>query len=191
MPLSVNELKPKTYFIFEGQPWQVLESHHLKMQQRRPVVQTKIKNLLNGKIIERNFQQSESFQEADISRRKVKFIYESRDEYWFSEPLDPSKRFSLKEDIIGDTGKFLKSNIVVDAITFNEDIINIELPVKVDYKVKEAPPAVKGDTAQGGVKQVTIETGARINVPLFINESDIIRINTQSGEYTERVKKSL
>ena len=189
MSLGVNELKPKTFFIYEGQPYVVLETHHLKMQQRRPTVQTKMRNLINGKILERNFAQSDVFEEADIERRKVKFLYGHREQYWFSYDNDPSKRFQLTQELIGEATKFLKSNTVLDAIEYNGEIVNIELPVKMDFKVIEAPPAVRGDTAQGGVKQVKIETGATLNVPLFINQNDIIRINTETGEYTERVEK--
>ena len=189
MSISVNELKPKTFFIFEGQPWVILESHHLKMQQRRPVVQTRMKNLLNGKIVERNFAQSDIFEEADIKREEVKFLYNHRDEYWFSKKDDPSKRFLLDEEILGDATKYLKNNLIVGAILFNDRIINIELPVKMDFKVMEAPPAIRGDTAQGGVKQVVIETGAVANTPLFIEEGDTIRINTETGQYVERVEK--
>ncbi len=190
MSLSVNELKPKTFFIFEGQPWVILEAHHLKMQQRRPVVQTRMKNLLNGKIVERNFAQSDVFEEADIKRGEVKFLYNHRDEYWFSKKDDLSKRFKLEEGILGDAIKFLKNNLIVGAILFNDQIINIELPVKMDFKVVEAPPAIRGDTAQGGVKQVVIETGATVNTPLFVEEGDTIRVNTETGDYVERVSKN-
>jgi elongation factor P len=189
MSLSVNELKPKTFFIFEGQPWVILEAHHLKMQQRRPVVQTRMKNLLNGKMVDRNFAQSDIFEEADIKREEVKFLYSHRDEYWFCHKDNPSKRFLLDEKILGDTTKFLKNNLIVGAILFNDRIINIELPVKMDFKVVEAPPAIRGDTAQGGVKQVVIETGATVNTPLFVEEGDTIRINTETGDYVERVSK--
>jgi elongation factor P len=189
MSLSVNELKPKTFFIFEGQPWVVLESRHLKMQQRRPVVQTRIRNLLNGKIVERNFAQSDAFEEADIRREEVKFLYSHRDEYWFCRKDDPSRRFKLEKEILGNATKYLKNNMIAGAILFNDEIINVELPVKIDFKIIEAPPAVRGDTAQGGVKQVVIETGAAINTPLFIEEEDIIRVNTETGQYVERVGK--
>lgn len=190
MSIPVNDLKPKTFFIFEGQPWVILEAHHLKMQQRRPVVQTRMKNLLNGKIVERNFAQSDVFEEADIKREEVKFLYNHRDEYWFSKKDDPSKRFLLDEEILGDATKYLKNNLLAGAILFNDRIINIELPVKMDFKVVEAPPAIRGDTAQGGVKQVVIETGATVNTPLFVEEGDTIRINTETGQYVERVEKS-
>ncbi len=189
MSLGVNELKPKTFFIFEDQPYEVLETHHLKMQQRRPVVQTRMRNLINGKTLERNFAQSDVFEEADIERKKVKFLYAHRDEFWFSETDDSSKRFKLEKNIIGDSYKYLKNNIVIEAILFEGNIININLPIKMDFKVVEAPPAIKGDTAQGGVKQVKIETGATVNAPLFIGEGDTIRINTETGQYVERAEK--
>ena len=186
----MNDLKIGTFFIWEGQPFEVLHSQHLKMQQRRPVLQTKIKNLISGKIIERNFQQSDSFEEADIQKKEVKFLYSHRGEYWFSEADDPSKRFELDENIIGESSQFLKPDTLISALLFSDKIINIELPVKIDFKVIEAPPSLRGNTAQGGTKQVKIETGAQISAPLFIEKGDVIRINTQTGEYTERTEKS-
>ena len=187
--LGMNDLKIGTFFIMEGQPFEVLFSQHLKMQQRRPVMQTKIKNLLTGRVVERNFQQSDYFEEADIQKKEVKFLYSHRDEFWFSEINDSSKRFKLSENIIGESKQFLKSNIIIISLLFNGEIINIELPVKIDFKVIEAPPSTRGNTAQGGTKQVKLETGAIINVPLFIEEGDIIRVNTQTGEYAERAEK--
>jgi elongation factor P len=189
MSLGVNQLKPKTYFIFEGQPYVVLETHHLKMQQRRPVVQTIFRNLINGKVLDRNFAQSDVFEEAEVEKMNVKFLYGHRDQYWFCHEKDTSKRFELNKDLLGDSIKFLKANTVLEAIQFEEKIISIELPVKMDFKVTEAPPGIKGDTAQGGVKSVKIETGAYVNAPLFINEGDLIRINTETGDYVERVEK--
>lgn len=189
MSLGVNELKPKTFFIWEGQPYEVLETHHLKMQQRRPVVQTRMRNLLNGKTLERNFAQSDVFEEADIQREEVRFLYSHRDEFWFSEKDNPAKRFKLDKGIIGESARFLKPNTLIEAIKFNDQIINIKLPIKMDFKVIEAPPAIRGDTAQGGVKQVKLETGAMINTPLFINEGDMVRINTETGLYAERAEK--
>jgi len=187
--LSYTDLKSGVVFIYEGQPWVVLSSQSLKMQQRRPVMQTKIRNLLNGKIAEHNFQQSDTFEEADIRKKNVKYLYGHRDEFWFAEVDDASQRFQLTSDVLGDSAKFLKQNTIVEAMLFNDEIINIQLPVKLDLKVKEAPPAIKGNTAQGGVKLITLETGASINAPLFINEGDTVRINTQTGQYTERVSK--
>ncbi|MGD0977200.1 MAG: elongation factor P [Minisyncoccia bacterium] len=187
--IGPNELKPGVYFIYEGQPYEVTETHHLKMQQRRPVVQTKMRNVLNGKTLERNMAQSDMFEEADIQKKSVKFLYAHREEYWFSEIDDPSKRFKLDAGIIGEQTKFLKSNTPVEAVTFNDKIINVSLPIKMQFKVTEAPPGIRGDTAQGGVKTVKIETGASVNVPLFVNQDDAIIVNTQTGEYVERATK--
>ena len=189
MSLGVNELKPRTYFIYEGQPYIVLSTHHLKMQQRRPTVQTKMRNLINGKILERNFAQSDVFEEADVEKQNVKYLYSHRDEFWFSYERDSSKRFQMTQELLGDVTKFLKANTILEAVLFDGNVINVDLPVKMELKVIEAPPAIRGDTAQGGVKQIKLETGAYINAPLFINEGDIIRINTETGEYTERVEK--
>ncbi len=186
--LAVNELKPKIYFILDGQPYVVLETHHLKMQQRRPVVQTRMRNLLNGKVLERNFAQSDTFEQADIQKKNVKFLYSNRGEFWFSAENNPADRFKVDENILGRSADFLKTNTIVEAMYFGENIIGVQLPIKMDFKVVEAPPGIKGDTATGGNKQVKIETGATINVPLFINEGDFIRINTDTGEYAERAK---
>ena len=118
MSLGVNELKPKTFFIYEDQPYVVLETHHLKMQQRRPTVQVRMKNLINAKVLERNFAQSDVFEEADVQKLKVKYLYTHRDQYWFTHENDSSKRFELGQDILGDLTKFLKPNIVFETISF-------------------------------------------------------------------------
>jgi len=187
--INYNDLKPGKVFILDGQPYQVLEFSFLRMQQRKPVAQTKIKNLINGKIINRNFQHTDSFEEAEIKYREVKFLYSHRDKFVFCEMNDPSKRFEISEEQIGDMAKYLKPNSSVEVMEFEDKIINIFMPIKMDFKVIEAPPSIKGNTAQGGVKAVKIETGTMINVPLFVESGDIIRVNTQTGEYTERVEK--
>lgn len=186
MSLGVNDLKPKTYFIYEDQPCVVVSTHHLKMQQRRPVVQTVFRNLLSGKQLERNFAQSDVFEEADIVKRQVKFLYAHREQYWFAEPSDPSKRFELDADLIGDQARFLKPNTLLEAVLWNEKVINVALPIKMQFKVVEAPPSIKGDTATGGTKQVKLDTGATINAPLFISEGEEIIVNTETGDYVER-----
>lgn len=188
--LTYNDLKKGVMFALDGQPYEVLEYEFLRMQQRKPVAKTKIKNLVNGKVIERNFHYSDSFEEAEIEKESVKHLYNHRGEFWFSEPNNPSKRFTLKEEVIGEPAKFLKPNTDVTAVKFNGTIINIEVPIKVDLKIKEAPPGIRGDTAQGGTKAATLETGAAINVPLFVNAGDIVKINTETGTYVERIEKA-
>ncbi len=188
--LSYNELKPGTVFIKEGQPYEVVDYSFVRMQQRKPVVQLKIKNLISKKLLDYTAHQTDSFEEALIDRVSIKFLYGNRGEYWFSDPDNPKNRFQLKEEQISDIVGYLKANQLLEAFKLGEMIIKIQLPVKMEFKVTEAPPAIKGDTAQGGTKSVTIETGAKVNVPLFISEGDVVRINTQSGEYVERVTKA-
>jgi elongation factor P len=189
MALSYTDLRVGTTFIFEGQPYEVLEFSFLRMQQRKAVAQVKMKNLINGKVITRNFHQSETFEEVEITKETVKYLYYNRDQYWFCAKDNPANRFFLTEEIIGEQARFLKPNTEVVAQKFDSKVINIVLPVKIDLKVKEAPPSDRGNTAQGGGKSVELETGAKISAPLFINTGDTIRVNTQTGEYVERVEK--
>lgn len=184
--LTHTDLKKGTQFIYEGQPWQVLDSLHVKMAQRRPVVQTKIKNLITGAVQERNFQQGDIFEETELIKKNIKFLYSNRGEYWFCEENDPSKRFYFEEIKLGPQAKFFKPNSFVEGIIFNDKIINVLAPIKVQLKVKEAPPGVKGNRAQGGTKEATLESGATIQVPLFVEEGDIIEVNTELGEYVKR-----
>lgn len=190
--LSYNELKIGTMFRKneDPDPYEVLEYAFIRMQQRKPVTQLKIKNLLSGKVQDYTAHQNESFYEIEIDRIPVVFIYHAKNEYWFHEVKDKSKRFSLNDEIVGDSGHFLKANMEIVSFRYGEKLVKIELPVKVDLKVTEAPPAVRGNTSQGGTKSVVVETGAKVDVPLFINEGDIIRINTQTGDYVERAEKN-
>jgi len=185
--LSYTDLAKGTIFIMDGEPWKVLEVHFLRMQQRKAVVQTKIKNLINGKIVDKNFQPSDQLEETEMDKMKSRFLYENRDIFWFDEVGNPKNRFSFLRDTLGNSADFLKPNIEVSAIKFQDKIISIELPIKVDYKVIEAPPAVRGNTAAGGTKIATIESGAKISVPLFVEEGEIIRVNTQTCEYEKRI----
>jgi elongation factor P len=186
----MTDLKKGTLFILDGEPCEIVEYNFVRMQQRKPVVQAKLRSLINGKISARTFHPGESYEEAEIDLEKIEFIYENRGEFWFRDPKDTSKRFSFKEEFIGEQGKFLKPNILVDAYKFNDKYINIKLPIKMDYVVKEAPPAVKGDTARGGTKSAILENGLDIQVPLFIEQGDMVRLNTDTGDYTERVEKA-
>lgn len=187
--LDYSELKPGVCFTLDGQPYVVTEFNFMRMQMRKPVAQTKIRNLITGKTVERNFQHTDKFEEAEIEKKPIKYLYNSKNEFWFCEEKDPSKRFKLNADIASACADFIKANTLVNALVYNEQTIGVELPVKVELKVVEAPPSIKGNTAQGGTKQVKLETGYMLNVPLFINEDDIIRVNTQTREYVERANK--
>src|SRR3989344_3270652 len=187
--LEYNEVVERKYIIFNGEPYEVLSSHVFRKQQRKPVNATKLKNMITGKVTEYSFHQSEKVEEAEIESREVKYLYNNRGEYWFYHPQEPSKRFNIKEDIVGPQSKFLKPNSIITELLFGEKTIGFKFPITVELKVTEAPPNVKGDSATSGGKVVTLETGATINAPLFVNAGDIIRINTDTGEYRERVSK--
>jgi len=188
--LSYNELKPGTFIILEGKPWEVLDYEFLRMQQRKPVSKTKIRNMVTGAVQDRTFHQSDSIYEAEIEKKDLKYLYGHRNEHWFSYPEDPSKRFKIEEERLQNQIGYLKPNIILTALTFNGEVVGIKLPIKAEYKVTDAPPAIKGDTASGGNKAVTIESGAKVNVPLFISIDDVIRVNTETGAYVERVEKA-
>ena len=186
--LSYFDLRKGVQFILNGEPYEVLEFQQMRKAQDVTVAQTKIKNLITGKILEKNFHIGETFEEAELEKIKAKFIYSHRGKFVFAEIENPKNRFELTEEQIGSGIKFLKPNQELTAIKFQGKIINIVLPVKVQLKVIEAPPGLKGGRAQPGNKTVTLETGAKINAPLFIEEGDIVEINTETQEYVKRVE---
>jgi elongation factor P len=188
--LNYNEITKRKYIDIDGEPYEVVASQVSRKQANKPVNKTKIKSLISGKVVEKVFHVSDKAQEADLETKKIKYLYANRGEYWFCEENDPSKRFALGEDVASEVAKFVKANGLVDAVIYDKEVIGIKLPIKVELVVKEAPPAVKGNTAQGGTKQITLETGYTTYAPLFINEGDVVRINTESGEYTERADKN-
>ncbi len=188
--LSYNEILPKTVIVHDGEPYEVLSSHVFRMQMRKPVNQTKLRHLVSGKVVEISFHQNETAEEADIAKMQAQYLYTNRGESWFSEAGNPKNRFSFAEDAVHDKVQWLAPNSLVEVLTYEEKPMTLTIPIKVDLTVKEAPPNVKGDSATGGNKPVTLTTGAKVNVPLFINTGDIIRINTETGEYTERVEKA-
>ena len=132
------------------------------------VVQSKLKDLKTGKILEKSLRSSDDIEEAKIEKTAAQFIYERNGEYWLHEKGNPKNRFRIEGEAVGEEKEFLKSNMEVKAYSFEGNIINIELPVKADYEVIDAPPNVRGNTSQGGNKVVTIEGGAKVSVPLFI-----------------------
>lgn len=151
--LEYNEIKENKYIVYEGEPYEVVSSHVFRKQQRKPVNATKLRNLVTGRIVENSFHVSDKVEEADIEKKEVKYLYTNKGEYWFCEMSDPSKRFELPEAMIGPAAKFLKENGVVDAMLFNDKIIGLKLPIKMELKVTEAHPATKGNTAQGLLKK--------------------------------------
>ena len=159
--LSYDEIKERKYIVFNGEPWEVLESHVFRKQQRKPVNATKLRNVMTGKVTERSFHVSEKVEEAEIDEREVKYLYNNRGEFWFCEINDPSKRSKIEEDLLGSQSKFIKKDSIVKLLSFNERMIGVKIPIKIDLKVIEAHPAVRGNTAQGG--------GKRLRKPCFRN----------------------
>lgn len=187
--LNYNEVKPGVAVLVEGEPYVCTWNNIMQKQQRRPVNQTKLRHLIRGNVIEYSFQQSDKLQEAEIDQKTAVFVFHDarKNEWIFHDSKDKSKRFSVPDEQVGESGKFLKPNTEVTTEWFDGKIFHVKLPIKVELKVTEAPPDVRGNTAQGGSKVVELETGASITVPMFVKQSDIIRINTDTGEYVERV----
>ncbi len=188
--LSYNEILKGGVIDYNNEPYEVLSAHIFRMQQRKPVNQTKLRHLVSGKVIEISFHQNETVTEADISNMPARYLYTNKSESWFAQVGNPKNRFAFPEEVVRDKVQWLTPNSLVDVLTYEEKPMTIKIPVKVDLEVKDAPPAVKGNTVSGGTKLVELVTGAKVDVPLFINTGDVIRINTDTGTYTERVTKS-
>ncbi len=187
--INFSEISKGVKILIDQKPYEVLEASHLKKAQRRPVLQTRLRNIITGELISYTIHQGDAFEEPDIEKLDAVFLYSHRERYVFCLAQDKSKRFELTKEQLGQKANFLKPNLTVEAISFEDKIVNISLPIKLQLRVTEAPPGLKGDTAQGGVKQVTLETGYQLNVPLFVQEGDIIEVNTETGEYTRRIQE--
>lgn len=183
---SLNDIKQGMTIKYNGEPYVVVRANFVRMQQRKPVMQTKLKNLISNKVVEYSFKPGERVEEADISRKKVNFLYKAGDEYIFMDNTD-YEQISMKADMVGEKKNFMNEGCDVQFVIFNNRPINLELPPKMEYKVTSTMDAVKGDTSGRVLKQAIIETGYSVGVPLFVKEGDTIRINTDTGEYVERV----
>jgi len=188
--LAYNDIVPKKVIEYENAPYEVLSSHVFRMQMRKPVNQTKLKNIITGRVIEISFHQSETVGEADIETMTAVYLYTNRGQSWFTEKGKPANRFFFPEEAVHDKVQWLVQNNEVEILMYKGTPVTVSIPVKVELKVKDAPPAVKGDTATGGNKQVILESGATVLTPLFINPGDVLRINTETGDYVERVNKA-
>jgi len=192
--LSYNEIKERKYIVLGDEPYEVISSHVFRKQQRKPVNQTKLRNLISGSIRAETFHATDTVHEADLDYSKVKYLFSKPNrqnnttDYWFCDTENPSNRFELGGNVLGDKMKFIKENSEVDSLLFNDEIIGIKIPIKVELKVTEAPPAVRGNTATGANKQITLETGLVVNAPIFIEEGEVVVVNTDKSEYIERAK---
>lgn len=190
--LEYSAIREKKIIIHDDEPCEVVESHVARTQQRKPQNQVKLRSLISGKVFPATYHVSDKADEADIEKREVTFLYANKGEFWFCAADDKANRFKLDEALMGNGAKFLKANNNVTALVWTNDddeekIIKITLPIKMNFVVKEAPPAVRGDTSKGGNKVIVLENGTSLNAPMFINEGDTVSINTETGDYVERV----
>ena len=175
---------------FNNEVFEVIDVAFMRMQQRKAVVTTKLKNLISGKVVDRTWQASDAIEEVDIERVDAIFLYSHRGEFWFQEKDNPKNRFMISEEILGTPSQFLKPQTEVTSFMLDNKPIKVQMPIKMELEVLEAPPSIKGNTAQGGTKTITLQGGAKINAPLFINQGDVVRVNTETGQYVERVEKT-
>lgn len=188
--VNYNEITPKKTVTMDGEPYLVLSNSISKKDRQKASNNVRMKNLRSGNVIERTFHQSDVLEEADLEKRSIKYLYNNRGESWFCSLDNPRERFSLKAEVVGNLPQFVKENSAVEALIFGDEIMSVMVPVKVELKVSEAPDAVKGNTSSGATKEVVVETGYRLQAPQFINIGDSIAINTDNGQYTERVTKA-
>ncbi len=184
--LSLNEIKTGKIIKVNNEPYLVVKSDHHTMGRGGAVLKTKLKNLINGNVLDRTFQGNDKAEEAEVTSKKCNYMYKDEDNIYLMDN-ESYEQFEISLETVGEKIKFLKDGIDVDTLYYQEKPVAVELPIKVELKVVSAPPGVKGNSAGNVNKQVELETGTSLNVPLFVNEGDIIRINTDTGEYAERV----
>ncbi|MBI5622089.1 elongation factor P [Candidatus Falkowbacteria bacterium] len=184
---TLNDIKKGKVFSIDGAPWLVVEANFVRMQQRKPVMQTKLRNLINNKVLEVNYNPGDSIEEADLSHQAAGFLYTADGQaHFMNNTTYEEVAFDL--DVVGDAAQYLHEGLAVDVLYFNDQPVSLAVPRKVELRVTQTVDGARGDTAQGKVtKPATLETGMEITVPLFIKEDDVVRINTETGEYVERV----
>jgi elongation factor P len=184
---DTSDLRKGLKILVDGSPYIVTEAQFVKPGKGAAFTRTKMKNLLTGNSIERNIRSGEKIEPADIEEKQMSFLYKEGDDFVF---MDTSsyEQTHVPKATMGDDWQWLKDNMNCQVLFFNGRAIGITLPNFVELRVTHSEPGVKGDTSSGAVKPATLETGAKLNVPLFVNEGDVLRIDTRSGEYCERVK---
>lgn len=185
--LSITNLKTGIVIDVDGVPFEVIKSQHTQLGRGGAILRTTLKNLITGANIEKTFKGDSKIASANISKNKAQFLYKEGTNYVF---MDSStfEQFNLNQQIIGNNTNFLTEGLTINIKYFNKQPINIELPIKMPFKVTQAEPAVKGDSVSAPTKNIVIETGLKLRVPLFIKVDDIILIDTRTGIYIERFK---
>jgi len=187
--ITANDLRPGKAFELDGELYIVTSFQHIKPGKGSPFVRVKMRGIKSNVTTERTFRPDEKLQDAFLEHKRMQYLYKSDNDYIFMD-TETFEQIILKEEEIEDEAKYLIENGMVDILFYNNQPIGIELPTSIELKVIKSEPGVKGDTAQGGSKSATLETGLTIQVPLFVEEGDIIKIDTRTGEYIERVSRN-
>ncbi len=184
--ISTGELRKGVAIELDGELWQVLDYHHIKMGRGSAQVRIKLKNIKRGQTVERTFQAGEKWPRAFLDKRQVQFLYRDGDEFHFMD-TESYEQFALSAAQLDDAARYLTDGMLLDRTTYEGETIGVELPINVDLRVAETEPGFAGDTQSGARKPATTETGLVLQVPLFVNAGDVIRIDTRTGEYQTRV----
>ncbi|MCX7770690.1 MAG: elongation factor P [Proteobacteria bacterium] len=185
---STADFKKGLKIEFNGEPYEIIDFQHVKMGRGGAIVRTKMKNLKTGYVMENTFRSGEKVERPNLEEKEMQFLYKSDNDYVFMDN-ESYEQINISEGLVGDNKDYLMENMNVRILFFQGNPIGIELPTFVELKVVETVPGIKGDTVSGGGKPAKLETGATIQVPLFINEGDVIKIDTRTGTYIERVNK--
>ncbi|MGC8826749.1 MAG: elongation factor P [Anaerolineae bacterium] len=184
--IGVTELRKGVTFELDGELYKVLEYQHHKPGRGNAIIRTKLRNLRTGAIIERTFISGDRVQDVRLEHKTVQYMYNDGELYYFLD-TETYEQPALPRKALGDAVYYLTDGLTLDLSLYEGEPIDIELPITVDLKVVEAEPGVRGDTAQGGTKKAKLETGLVINVPLFVEAGDVVRVDTRTGEYITRV----
>ena len=184
--ISAGEFRNGVTFELEGSVYQIVEFQHVKPGKGAAFVRTKLKNVMSGAVVEKTFRPTEKFPKAHIDRKDMQYSYNDGDLYYFMD-MESFEQLPLTAEQLGDALKFIKEEDMVRILSYKGNVFGVEAPNFVELKVTETEPGFKGDTATGANKPATLETGAIVNVPLFIDTGDTIRVDTRTGEYMERV----
>jgi elongation factor P len=187
MTVATAEFRKGLKIELEGEPYIIVDFQHVKPGKGGAFVRTRLKSLVTGNVIDRTFRSGEKVQTPALEERMMQYLYQEEDKYHFMD-TDSYEQIALTADHLGDESNFLQENVEVRIVFHNGQPIGVELPTFVELKIVQTDPGVKGDTAAGGTKPATLEAGAVIQVPLFLNEGDVIKVNTRTGEYIERVR---
>ena len=186
MAISTADFRTGLTIETGGQIYSIIAFQHVKPGKGGAFVRTKLRNLRTGAVIDNTFRAGERMEQAMIDRRKLQFLYRAGDEYTFMD-METFDQLALGQDVLGESVGYLKPDCEVTMMKYQEEILGVELPHTIDLTATKTDPGLRGDTATGGSKPATMETGAVVNVPLFINEGDVIRVDTRTGKYLERV----